>query len=106
VKRQYEWSHGAAGKERKEMTRFDFNARARMYLGRDRATALAQGAKSFRTAAEAIRFAIEEAAPVSLHGALLVVGNEGYSGARLKALYASAGYPLRRKADIAREYSF
>lgn len=87
------------------MTRFDFNARARMYLGRDRATALAQGAKTYKTAAEAIRFAIEEAAPVSLHGALLVVGNEGYSGTRIKALYESPAYPLRRKADLAREFS-
>lgn len=90
---------------KKKMTHIEFNTRARLYLGRDRATALAQGAKTFRTAAEAIRFAMEEAAPVSLHGALLVVGNEGYSGARIKAFYASAAYPLKRKADIAREFS-
>ncbi len=76
-----------------------------MYLGRDRATALAQGPKTFRTAAEAIRFAVEEAAPVSLHGALLVVGNEGYSGARIRAIYDSPAYPLRRKADLAQEFS-
>src|SRR5690554_4469324 len=95
----------SGGLERTKMTRFDFNTRARLYLGRDRATALAQGAKTFRSAAEAIRFATEEAAPVSLHGALLVVGNEGYSGARIKALYASGNYPLRRKADLARQFS-
>ena len=98
------WPHPAASKEQ-EMTRFDFNARARLYLGRDRATALAQGAKAYNTAAEAIRFAMEEAAPVSLHGALLVVGNEGYSGAHIRTLYASSTYPLKRKADVAREFS-
>lgn len=87
------------------MTHIDFNARARLYLGRDRATALAQGAKTFRTAAEAIRFSMEEAAPVSLHGALLVVGNEGYSGARIKAFYGAPTYPFKRKADIAKEFS-
>lgn len=87
------------------MTRIEFNAHARLYLGRDRATALAQGAKIYDTAAEAIRFAMEEAAPVSLHGALLVVGNEGYSGARIRALYNSNAFPLKRKADVAREFS-
>lgn len=82
-----------------------FNSPARLYLGRNRETALAQGAKSFPNAAAAIRFAMEEAAPVSLHGALLVVGDEGYSGARIKALYHSDAYPLRRKDDIAREFA-
>lgn len=82
------------------MTHIDFSARARLYLGRERATALAQGAKTFKTAAQAIRFAIEEAAPVSLRGALLVVGAQGYSGDAIKTLYASTAYPLARKARV------
>lgn len=87
------------------MTTLNFHSPARLYLGPNRETALSQGAKSFRSAAEAIRFAIEEAAPVSLHGALLVVGNDAWSGPQIKIQYTSARYPLKRKSEIEREFS-
>ncbi|MCD7059449.1 hypothetical protein [Pelagibacterium xiamenense] len=83
------------------MTNFDFTARARLYLGSDRTTALSLGAKTFKTAAAAIRFAMEEAAPVSLRGALLVVGAEGYSGEAIRALYSDPAYPLCRNGAAA-----
>lgn len=41
----------------------DFEARAELYLGSDRQTASAQCPKAFRTAGQAIRFALEQAAP-------------------------------------------
>lgn len=82
------------------MNTIDFNARANLYLGRDWRTALAQGARTFSTAAKAIRFALEEAAPVSLHGALLIVEGRTYASKDLRSLYQDGRYPLDRKHDV------
>ena len=79
------------------MTIQDYMARAELYLGRDWDSATAQGPRTFRTAAQAIRFALEEAAPVSLHGARLHIGDEVFSGNELTWLYRSPDYPFARK---------
>ena len=79
------------------MTYLDYQARAELYLGRDRQSAAAQGSRRFSTAAKAIRFAIEEAAPVSLHGAWLQTSSAVFSGDELIWLYHSQNYPLPRK---------
>lgn len=84
------------------MTFLDYHARAELYLGSDRQTAIAQGARSFATAAQAVRFAFEEAAPVSLRGAMLKLGELTFAGDDLAALYRSAEFPLPRKGDIKR----
>ncbi|MBU1306026.1 MAG: hypothetical protein KKF33_10970 [Alphaproteobacteria bacterium] len=79
------------------MTQFDFQAPAELYLGSDWHAAAAQGPKAFRTAAQAIRFALEEAAPVSLKGASLQVANKRHSNDAMIWLYRSPDYPLPRK---------
>ena len=79
------------------MTHLNYQAPAELYLGSDQQTAFAQGPRSFRTAAQAIRFAIEEAAPVSLRGARLVIGTESFSGDDLLRLHRSPDFPLPRK---------
>ena len=79
------------------MTDIDYSAPAELYLGRDWETAAAQGSRAFRTTANAIRFALEEAAPVSLHGARLRIGTHEYLGTDLAQLYRSPRYPLPRK---------
>lgn len=79
------------------MSHLNYEARAELYLGSDPKTAAAQGPRTFRTAAQAIRFAVEEAAPVSLHGARMVIGNSSYRGRDLIRLHRSADYPLPRK---------
>ena len=79
------------------MTHPDYQARAELYLGSDRNNAAAQGPRSFRTAAQALRFALEEAAPVSLHFATLHIGAAVFSGAELTWLYRSPDYPLPRR---------
>lgn len=84
------------------MTYTDYHARAELYLGSDLHTALAQGARSFATAAQAIRFAFEEAAPVSLRGAMLKLDNAIFTGDDLAALYHDATFPLARKSDAKR----
>ena len=71
---------------------------AELFLGRDTETAQLQGALRFGTAADAIRFALEQAAPVSLRAARLVVGPDEFKGEEIRQLYAQADFPLRRKA--------
>lgn len=82
------------------MTTIDYTARASLYLGRDWRTALAQGSRKFSSAAKAIRFALEEAAPVSLRGALMVVDGHTYSPGEIRSLYRDGGYPYPRKSEI------
>jgi hypothetical protein len=82
------------------MTNQDFLAAAELYLGSDRPSAMAQGPRAFRSAAKALRFAIEEAAPVSLRGARLTMGGKTFARADMLALYNSRRYPLARKHDL------
>lgn len=79
------------------MTHFDFQAPAELYLGSDWRAAAAQGPRTFRTAAQALRFALEEAAPVSLKGASLLVGDQRHSNDEMMWLYRSPDYPFARK---------
>ena len=75
------------------MTYPDFQARAELYLGSDWQSASAQGPRAFRTAGQAIRFALEQAAPVSLRGARLHIGDNVYSGADMTQFYHRAHGP-------------
>ena len=83
------------------MTFIDFDAPAELFLGSDRQTAADQGPRAFRTAAQALRFAFEEAAPVSLRGAQLIVGGRSFSAGEMPWLYRSPDYPLARKRQKA-----
>lgn len=65
------------------------DAPSALYLGCDRETALSLGPKYFRTAAKAIRFAMEQAAPVSLRGALLRVGGIQLNRAQIAGLHGT-----------------
>lgn len=79
------------------MTYFNFQAPAELYLGSDWQTAAAQGPRTFRTAAQALRFALEEAAPVSLKGASLHIDGRRYTNIEMGWLYRSPDYPFARK---------
>ncbi|MBS3849743.1 hypothetical protein PSC71_07070 [Devosia sp. J2-20] len=79
------------------MTQFDFQAPAALFLGSDWHVAAAQGSRKFRTAAQALCFALEEAAPVSLKGASLEVNGKRYSNHEMIWLHRSPDYPLPRK---------
>jgi hypothetical protein len=52
--------------------------------------------RRFATAAEAIRFAVEEFPAVRTFGAWMQVGDHRYDGDEICRLYESSGYPLRR----------
>jgi len=52
--------------------------------------------RRFDTAAEAIRFAVEELPPPMLVGAYLQVDDERFDSDQIRELYQGAGYPLER----------
>ncbi len=54
--------------------------------------------RRFGSAAEAIRFAIEDLPAQSLVGTYLEVDEERFPSAEIRQLYASSRYPLARKA--------
>ena len=80
----------------RNLSAFDYNAPAELYpsrikKGRGRITY-----KRFNTAAEALRFAIEEIPADVLLGAYLEVEEARFGVAEIRYLYDAAGYPLVR----------
>ncbi len=63
------------------------NAPGELFLGSDIATARAQGARHFSSAAKAVRFAMEQAAPVSLRGAMLRIGDRTLEPGQIRLLH-------------------
>jgi hypothetical protein len=53
--------------------------------------------RRFATAAEAIRFAVEELPAMRTLGAWTQVGEERFNGDDIRRLYESASYPRRRR---------
>ena len=63
------------------------NAPGILFLGSDSATAQTLGSRHFRSAAKAVRFAMEHAAPVSLRGALLEVAGHRLGPEQIRHLH-------------------
>jgi hypothetical protein len=64
-----------------------FNTPGQLFLGSDLAAAKAQGPRHFRTSGNAVRFAMEQAAPVHLRGALLKVDGQSFGPAQIAKLH-------------------
>jgi hypothetical protein len=79
------------------MRDFDFRAPAELFAGRGRGSRPQPLTyRRFKSAAEAIRFAIEELSSDKLIGAVLEVREQRYDGGEIRGLYESESYPLAR----------
>ena len=78
---------------------FDYNLPAELFMPKRRGTGGGRGPigyRRFATAAEAIRFAVEEFPAIRTLGAWMQVGDERFGSDEICRLYESSDYPLQR----------
>jgi hypothetical protein len=75
---------------------FDYDASAELFMSRGRATKRRPKYKRFDTAAEAVRFVVEELPAAVLPGAYLLIAETRFGVEEIRYLYQRAGYPLPR----------
>ncbi len=85
-----------ARKQEHDFDGFDFGAPAELFGSRSKKGKGHVTYKRFDTAAEAIRFAVEDVPGPALLGAYLEVDEARFGLQEIHALYESAGYPLKR----------
>jgi hypothetical protein len=78
------------------MADFDYEAPADLFPSRSRRGSRPVGYRRFSTAAEAIRFVMEQMPGEFLFGTVLEVEEQRFDGPRIRELYESAAYPLTR----------
>jgi hypothetical protein len=79
---------------------FDYGQPAELFMAKRRGGARSRLIRRrFATAAEAIRFAVEDFPPIGALGAWMQVGNERFDGEHIHRLYESSHFPLRRRTD-------
>jgi len=78
------------------MADFDYQAPADLFPGRGRRGSRPLGYRRFNTAADAIRFVMEQMPGEFLFGTVLEVTEQRFDGPRIRELYESAAYPLTR----------
>jgi hypothetical protein len=78
---------------------FDYGAPAELFMAKRKGGARPPlGYRRFATAAEAIRFAVEDFPAIRTLGAFLQVGDDRFDIDDMQRLYESGDYPLRRGA--------
>jgi hypothetical protein len=83
---------------------FDYNSPAELFIPKRKSVGgrrTPTGYHRFTTAAEAIRFAVEEFTAVRTLGAWMQVGDERFDSDEICRLYESSDYPFRR--DVSRQ---
>jgi hypothetical protein len=80
------------------MKPFDYSLPAELFTGKRKSSSRQRlGYRRFATAAEAIRFAVEDFPAVRTLGAWLQVGDERFDSDEIHRLYERADYPLHRR---------
>ena len=74
---------------------FDYNAPAELFLAK-RTKNSREKYRRFATAAEALRYAVEDLGTPKAFGAHLEVGDERFSSSEILRLYEADDYPLRK----------
>lgn len=83
------------------MNHFNFSARAELFASRRYAKTNQTQYRRFATAAEAVRFVIEELPAAARAGSYLEVDEQRFEGGTIQALYDHATYPLERPTNQA-----
>jgi len=81
------------------MMTFDYTASAELFIPKKGKAGLRQPVsyRRFATAAEAIRFAVEDFPAIHTFRAWMRVGDERFNSEDIQRLYDSDGYPRRRR---------
>ncbi len=79
--------------------KFDYNAPAELYPGRNRKSSKKVSYRRFETAADAIRFAVEELPELLLLGACIEIDEQRLNYKDIQALYESEQYPLEKPVN-------
>lgn len=81
------------------MSRFNYSATAELFPSRNGRRSSMMNYKRFKTAAEAVRYAIEDMPEILLRGSLLEVDEQRFSGEQIRDLYSAESFPLPRAAS-------
>jgi hypothetical protein len=74
---------------------FDYDAPAELFLATSMKGSRRKKYRRFATAAEAIRYAVEDLPALRSLGAWLQVGDQRFSSDEIQRLYDDGAYPLR-----------
>lgn len=79
---------------------FDYGSPAELFTAKRKGGPRQRlGYRRFTTAAEAIRFAVEDFPAIRTLGAWMQVGDERFDSEEIHRLYESDDYPLRRRTS-------
>ena len=80
---------------------FDYGLPAELFMRRSKVRPQWPGYRRFATAAEAIRFAVEDFHDIHNLGAWMWVGDKRFNTEEIRLLYQNGAYPLRRRTPLA-----
>ena len=81
------------------MSKFNYDAPAELFPAPSRKTKKAAKYRRFDTAADAIRYVVEELPAPMVSGTILETEDERVAGEAIRALYDSSYYPLKRSLN-------